>query len=145
MPSLEQIKHETKIFDDFRLKGEKVIKKLYDKYNEFGLEPKPISNNSFTFYFWGLKFKLKLEIEFDTVGRRFNYGEINTYQIIKKGDNKLLLSMSYDKLGNVTDNIMNHHSTLENDDFPEYYFVDFYNKLMDYINQEENNIKFQLI
>ena len=93
-----------------------------------------IMENSFEFVFWGLDFVTITEVLYEKGRLSFEKGELNTYLVYD--DNKeLIISYDFDKHGNIGDGYLN-------EDFAEYYYLEFVHKLLDY--SAEKGIKFRL-
>lgn len=118
----------------FKKQADIFIEKLKTIFEKHKLNVSEIENNSFEFSFWGLRFITKTEISFDKESQTFKVGELNTYLIID--DNlDLIITYNFDYIGNIGNGYLQ-------DEFADFYYVDFINSLIKH--STENRIKFQL-
>lgn len=129
---LEEIRYQTKGFDEFKNLSNIFIQKFKKVLDDFGFPTFDIIDNSLEFIFWGLNFIIKAEITFSPEEKNFVQGEINTY--LQKND-LLIQQVHFDNIGNTEcRNVLN--------DFAEYYFIDFVKNLKTIALDKK--IKFQL-
>ena len=123
-------------YEKFAFEARLIIENLHKlfKTTEKNITTTNIVNNSFQIKFWGIEYIIKTEITYKD-NKGFFLGEINTY-LKNKTENILILSYSFDKIGNIQNDYLV-------SDFSDYYFLDFFKKIIEYSNS--NNIKFQLI
>lgn len=112
-----------------------IINKFHSFLSSSEVQVFDINNNSFEFLLWGIRLIIRTEISTNDEMNRFCNGELNSY-IIQDENEELLLSWSFDKIGNIN----NFHSM---DDFSQIYYVIFIKNLIQFT--KDNNIKFQLI
>jgi len=118
----------------FKTQADNYIEKLKIAFIKYKLNVSEINNNSFEFSFWGLSFITKTEILFDKESNTFKTGELNTYLVIDE-TLELIITYNFDYIGNIGNGCLQ-------DDFADFYYVDFVNSLIKYTS--ENEIKFQL-
>lgn len=121
------------IFKKVKIIGDKCLLELKEFLRINKVKNIVLKENEISFLFWGLDFKVKTEIMFQSGHSSSNKGELNTYLIDNEKKEKLVFQYSFDKLGNIGRlHVVN--------DFSEHYFFEF----IEEISKSSNNIKFQL-
>jgi hypothetical protein len=131
---LKDIDFLNKSINEFKKHAIIFIEKLKFAFENNKLVVSDIKENSFDFSFWGLKFITKIELPYNKESQTFENGEINTY-LFKDDNFDLILTYKFDRLGNIE----NYYTE---DEFGDFYYVDFIYKLTEF--SSENKIKFQL-
>lgn len=128
------IKHLNDLFSRYKNQANIFIEKLKPSFEKNKINISDINKNSFEFSFWGLDFIAKTEISFDEESNTFKKGELNTYLIMNESLD-LVITYNFDYFGNIGNGCLQ-------DDFADFYYVDFVNSLIKHT--AENNIKFKL-
>ena len=132
---LREIEYLINLFNEYSNLANSYTKKLKEILNGQKIESTEIEKSSFEFKFWGLNFVVQCEIEFNNNLHTFKQGEFNTYLKTKDDELNLVISYSFDKIGNIGNGYLIN-------DFAEEYYIDFVNKLKALTKEEK--IKFQL-
>lgn len=132
---LSTIDSHRKHYEKFMTRSKEIIENLHKSFNssKIQIHTLEIRDNSFQFDFFGLDFHVKSEIEFNFEYKVFTIGQLNTY-LINEDELIYIFGYSFDHIGNIENRYI-----LE--DFPSFYYADFFSKLIDYSGK--NKIKFQ--